>query len=369
MAITVKQVIYLGTFADADTNEGSATVENPGVYQQTFGSAGSPLNSQLEDLTFDDADNNGSIGTDNTGTPDTTEGLGGVAALDSLAVVSGTVTYTDGSTATFNNVVMFQTDNGDLFLANSDFSGTDLRDPGGEPIQSFTVNSIASTNYTGLLQENLQNFTCFAAGTLIGTPAGPRRVEDLAVGDLVDTLDHGAQPIRWIGATPVLGLGTQAPVHIKAGALGPNLPAQDMMVSQQHRVLIRSAIVQRMTGQAEALIAAKALVSLPGVSIRQSIEAITYVHVLFDEHEVVMSNGAPTESLWPGPQALKMLGDQHRGAVQAFLARKGARGIGQMARHVMTGPQRKQVVARHLKNARAIVARPAHHAAVAALSS
>jgi hypothetical protein len=44
-----------------------------------------------------------------------------------------------------------------------------------------------------------QNTPCFTAGTLIDTPTGAKPVETLRTGDLVHTLHHGPQSIRWIG--------------------------------------------------------------------------------------------------------------------------------------------------------------------------
>ncbi len=59
---------------------------------------------------------------------------------------------------------------------------------------------------------------CFVAGTMIATPSGPRAVEDLRPGDLVETLDHGPRPLRWVGDRVVAGLGPLAPVRIAAQA-------------------------------------------------------------------------------------------------------------------------------------------------------
>ncbi len=67
------------------------------------------------------------------------------------------------------------------------FTGTTGRD--GDPLDSGDGMSSSSEPYT--------NIVCFAAGTLIDTPEGARAVETLTPGDLVMTLDHGAQPIRW----------------------------------------------------------------------------------------------------------------------------------------------------------------------------
>ena len=350
MAVTIKEVIYLGTFADADTDESTATVENTGIYQQTFGSAGSPLSNSIESMTFDDADNNTSIETDNQATSDTTDGNGGVSVLDSLAVVNVTVTYADNSTATYGNVVMFQTANGELFLSNSGYAGTDLRDPGGESIQSITVNSVTSTNWSSLLHLEFQSFACFVSGSRIATPSGPRAIEGLKAGDLVETMDHGAQPIRWIGQSTVLGLGSLASVRIKRGALGGGLPLRDLSVSQQHRMLMRSPIAARMTGQADVLVAAKALEPLNGIDIVQDAAPVTYVHMLFDQHEIIMAEGAATESLLPRAQALALLGaDNTKAALQA-VGSNSFEAYGGPARMILSGHKRRQAIARHAKN-------------------
>lgn len=45
---------------------------------------------------------------------------------------------------------------------------------------------------------------CFAAGTLIATPKGDARVEDLVIGTLVMTVDGRAVPVKWIGRQTVV---------------------------------------------------------------------------------------------------------------------------------------------------------------------
>ncbi len=90
-----------------------------------------------------------------------------------------------------------------------------------------------------------------------------------------------------------------------AGALGPGHPARPLVVSPQHRILVRSAIAQRMFGSAEVLVAAKQLLSLDGIDVAQDLETVEYFHILFDRHEIVFAKGTETESLYTGPQALR----------------------------------------------------------------
>lgn len=137
---------------------------------------------------------------------------------------------------------------------------------------------------------------CFTPGTLIEAESGPLPIEVLTVGDLVRTMDHGLQPIRWIGQRRVAGTGTMAPVRIAAGAMGNY---REMLVSPQHRMLIAGHAAQMHFGMDELLVAAKHLVD--GRRITQNDQAeVTYIHLLFDRHEVIFAEGAPTESLHLG---------------------------------------------------------------------
>ncbi|MEM1160180.1 MAG: Hint domain-containing protein [Pseudomonadota bacterium] len=359
MVLSTSDAIYLGNFADADTNEATLTVENTAIYQNTFGSAGSPLSDQIFGVTYDDTNSNGSLFTDNAGgTESISYDVGGgpeTALVDSLAVVSLTVTYSNGSTQNFNNAVMYQDTNGNLFLTNSNFAGTDLNGTNNLPIQSINVTSI-DTNFTGIYQNAFQSFICFVAGTLIDTPAGPRRIEDLAAGDLVTTLDDGPQPIRWIGSSKVRVTEKLAPVRISRGSLGNGVPLHDLYVSQQHRMLIRSRIAVRMFGDAEVLVPAKRLIVIDGIDIVLGRADITYYHLLLDRHQIVMANGAPSESLLPGPQALQSMGAAAREEILAIfpdLMVSDARA--HAARPIPPGKRQRQLCDRHARNGKRLL--------------
>lgn len=148
---------------------------------------------------------------------------------------------------------------------------------------------------------------CFTAGTLINTADGPRAIEDLQVGDLVDTLDHGLQPVRWTGsasfsASDLTSHPELEPILIEKGALGSGLPTRDLIVSPQHRVLISDWRAELYYGEAEVLVAAKYLVNSGSIRSLTTKESVTYIHVLFDRHEVILSEGVFTESFQPGAE-------------------------------------------------------------------
>ncbi len=142
---------------------------------------------------------------------------------------------------------------------------------------------------------------CFAAGTRIATVRGEVEVENLQVGDVVQTMDSGLKPIIWIGRNTVAGSGEFAPIRFKADAIGN---VRDLVVSPRHRILMRGWQAAADMGLAEVLVPAIHLVDGDRIIIDQVAE-VQYFHILFDQHEVIFSDGAATESFFPGAQVLE----------------------------------------------------------------
>lgn len=191
------------------------------------------------------------------------------------------------------------------------------------------------------------------------TETGERLVEDLQVGDWVWTADHGFQPIRWRGTREVSARDLAKnpklrPVCIRANALGSNRPERDLTVSPQHRILLRSAIAQRMFSADELLVAAKDLTGVPGIEQVQDVDCVTYIHLLFDQHEVLLSNGAETESLYPGPQALISLGEAAQEVFELFPALQGMTTPFPQARPFVAGKKARHMASRHVANGHAL---------------
>lgn len=158
---------------------------------------------------------------------------------------------------------------------------------------------------------------CFGAGTLIRTDKGLVPVELLRPGMMVMTRDAGPQPVIWAASSHIRASALAAaphlqPIRIRQGTLGDGLPERDLIVSPQHRMLVRSAIALRMFGAAEVLVAAKSLLAIDGVEIAADQSDVTYVHFLLPEHHIVFAEGAESESLYTGAQALKTLGHAAR---------------------------------------------------------
>jgi len=150
----------------------------------------------------------------------------------------------------------------------------------------------------------LTDALCFCAGTLIATPDGPRPVEDIRPGDPVATRDNGVQGVRraeWrqVSAAWLIAEPRHRPVLIPADALGRGVPASDLRVSRQHRLLITGNKAARRWGRAEVLIAAAKLIGWRGIRRDDSCRPVAYHHLLCDRHEILFANGAPAESLLP----------------------------------------------------------------------
>lgn len=150
---------------------------------------------------------------------------------------------------------------------------------------------------------------CFVNGTLIQTDAGDVPVEELQAGDRVLTRDHGWQKVVWVGARQMSGLpaARHAPIRIAAGVFGKGLPARDLLVSPQHRILLGDWRAELLFGVPEILVAAKHLVNDTTVRVDGTKDSFSYHHFLFKRHETVFSEGLPTENFHPGAMALSAL--------------------------------------------------------------
>lgn len=206
---------------------------------------------------------------------------------------------------------------------------------------------------------------CFGFDAEILTDAGKIPAGLLRVGDKVMTRDAGAQVIRWVGRRTLQAAELAAepnlrPIRIAAGALGMGTPDADLIVSPQHRVLVRSKIAQRMFGSAEVLVAAKQLLCMEGIEIDEGCDSVTYVHFLFDDHQVVWANGAEAESLHPGKQALKAMDDKSIREILTLFPELGDIGFERpFARTCASGRLARKLAERHAQNSQILVERPA----------
>lgn len=156
---------------------------------------------------------------------------------------------------------------------------------------------------------------CFEAGTLIETIDGPRAIETLEDGDMIETRDGGMQPLRWSGCTTVVATGDLAPVVITAGTFGSTT---DLVVSPQHAVLITGWRAELFYREDEVLVRAVDLLDHDGVYRRPG-GVVNYWHILFDAHQVVTASGLWSERLYPGEMTMDAISPKSRCEINELL--------------------------------------------------
>lgn len=136
---------------------------------------------------------------------------------------------------------------------------------------------------------------CFLKGTKILTADGERKIEDLAVGDLLPTMFGGLRPVQWIGRYPIKKSDPSTPwvkdalpIRIARSALGPELPHADLYVTGYHSLLIDGVL-------------APAATLINGTTIvrdeEREYDELEYFHVKLESHDVIYAEGVLAETL------------------------------------------------------------------------
>lgn len=137
--------------------------------------------------------------------------------------------------------------------------------------------------------------SCFLRGTTIRTASGGRKVENLAIGDLLPTMFGGMCPIHWIGRYPLKKSDPSKPwakeslpVRIARSALAPNVPHSDLYVSSGHGLFIDGVLVT-----------AGSLINGTTITLCEARESneLEFFHIKLENHDVIYAEGAPSETL------------------------------------------------------------------------
>lgn len=158
---------------------------------------------------------------------------------------------------------------------------------------------------------------CFVAGTLIETPSGEKQVEDLRVGDWVLTHNGDPSQIIWTGKSDLSAdqlTSSSRPVRLKPGSIGNRTV---LLVSPQHCFLLRNE-----KDNEEVLVRAKHLAEETKLaSFMNKEKAVSYVHLLLDQHAMLLSGGIPSESFYPGNYVVGALSKRTRSSLMDALPR------------------------------------------------
>lgn len=136
---------------------------------------------------------------------------------------------------------------------------------------------------------------CFLEGVEILTSNGPKKVEQLSVGDLLVTEFGGLRPIQWIGYYSYKKADSSKPwarealpVRVARSAIAPGVPSADLYVSPGHALYIDGV-----------LIPADSLINGTTIKIHESEDRceLKYYHVKLETHDVIYAEGVPCETL------------------------------------------------------------------------
>lgn len=205
-------------------------------------------------------------------------------------------------------------------------------------------------NLNATLRTQAQNspggVICFTPGTMIQTADGPRDVAGLREGDWVQTKDNGLTEILWLGRRYVSGARLMAlpaltPVRLRAGALDKDVPDAGLLVSPDHRMVLKGARAKALFNQDEVLVTARDLVNDHSIIRDHAVKSVTYIHMLLPQHEIVFANGVATESFHPASSALATMqaNDRIRLFDQMPHIRETPEAYGDFARRVLDKSQ------------------------------
>ncbi|WP_298862940.1 Hint domain-containing protein [uncultured Sulfitobacter sp.] len=344
--VTNATMIFIGNQPLIDVDETDGFYENAGAIAGTYDDL------EMVGITSYDVTEDGVIWSDETGSPDymeyTIDGVTYSGPQDAIILYNAVITERDG-TVHMVEVSVIQAPNGDTFVNDVGNSGS---------TDNLNIKSIELVNPTSTASAGRNTFAttqdtavCFCADTKITTPIGQKMIQTLKAGDMVMTLQNGAQRIEWIGVSQFNLRAQQVPIRFEAGALGAGRPSHPLRLSPQHRVLLHSPIARRMFGKAEVFVSAKHLLGLDGISSDTNCRGVQYWHILCCDHTVLLANNLPTESLFPGPVARASLPLVAMERVARIL--KSRPQAFDAPCHISPeAKQQRKLIARHVKNAK-----------------
>lgn len=186
--------------------------------------------------------------------------------------------------------------------------------PGGEQL---VLQGVAPGQINTQSQLYAAGIPCYTPGIRIATARGAVRVEDIRVGDLLQTADNGFQPVIWTGRRDLSARDLARRPHLRpilitsGGLLANDTP---LLVSPQHRFMLPRQHLGDLSPINEAFIRTRLLKKLTPETVMNAPtpQGVSYIHIMTERHQVVFAEGVATETFWPGPEALRGLdpGDQ-----------------------------------------------------------
>ncbi len=197
----------------------------------------------------------------------------------------------------------------DVSVSDDGFGNALLSFPGGEELVLQGVSPAQISSHSQLYSAGIP---CFTPGALLATKRGAVPAGQIRVGDLLQTADNGFQPVIWVGKRNLSAKDLELRPHLKPYCVRPDSllsPERPVLLSPQHRLLTTPKTFERATHLADSFISAKLLADIdPGCCQQTDAnQAVTYVHLMTEQHQVIFAEGIATETFWPGPEAIRGL--------------------------------------------------------------
>ena len=132
----------------------------------------------------------------------------------------------------------------------------------------------------------------------------------------VVTRDNGLSRIEWVGRRTVSYEELESdielrPILLRANSLGEGRPTRDMLVSPSHRFLVAPDQAFLAIEEDEALVAARLLVDHWHIRKAEML-GVSYIHILCDQHQIILADGVWTETFHPDDQTMRGMGNSQR---------------------------------------------------------
>lgn len=157
-------------------------------------------------------------------------------------------------------------------------------------------------------------FSAFARGTALDTPQGPRAIEDLCPGDLVETAEAGPQPVQWVGSmqlvpnAPVCDPALGRLTRIMAGSFGVHRPLTDVVAGPGARILQRPAHLRDLASTGPVFTPIRNVVDGMSVFDVTPPAPVTIYHLCLPRHATIKAAGLEFESYHPGMGIERLMG-------------------------------------------------------------
>jgi hypothetical protein len=136
---------------------------------------------------------------------------------------------------------------------------------------------------------------CLLRGTTIQTASGTRKVEELAVGDLLPTLFGGRRPVQWVARYPFRRsdpskpwVKAVQPVRVARSGLALDVPHTDLYLTRWHAIFVDGV-----------LIPVGSLINGSTIKLddARELSELEYFNIKVEGHDVIYAEGAPVETL------------------------------------------------------------------------